>query len=50
MMEAVDEINRRYGRDAVRLGIARSDGRWKTEFLRRSPHYMTRLREVLCIP
>jgi DNA polymerase V len=49
VMKAIDEINRRHGRDTVRLGVARPDGRWRTKFLRRSPNYTTRLKEVLCI-
>jgi DNA polymerase V len=49
VMRAVDEINRRHGRDTVRLGAARPDGRWRTKFLRRSPNYTTRIHEVLCI-
>jgi hypothetical protein len=34
-MNAVDEINGRHGRDTVRFGVAVSDERWKTKFLRR---------------
>ncbi|HEX8145564.1 MAG TPA: Y-family DNA polymerase [Pyrinomonadaceae bacterium] len=48
VMRAVDEINRRHGRDTVRLGVAR-EGRWKTKFLRRSRRYTTCLNEVLTI-
>jgi DNA polymerase V len=49
VMKAVDEINARYGHDTVRLGVAKPNGRWKTKFLRRSPRYTTRLKEVLSI-
>jgi DNA polymerase V len=49
LMRAVDEINNRHGRDTVRFGVARPDGRWKTRFLRRSPGYTTRFSEVLRI-
>lgn len=47
VMAAVDEINARHGRDTVRLGVAKPDGRWKTKFLKRSSRYTTRLSEVL---
>jgi DNA polymerase V len=49
VMGAVDGINARHGHDTVRFGAARPDGRWKTKFLRRSPRYTTRLKEVLSI-
>ncbi len=49
VLKAVDEINRRHGRDTVRFGIARAGGGWQTKFLRRSQNYTTNLREVLCI-
>jgi DNA polymerase V len=49
VLKAVDEINKRHGRDTVRFGIARADGRWKTKFLRRSQNYTTDIKEVLCI-
>jgi DNA polymerase V len=49
LMKAVDEINARHGRDTVRLGAARPNGRWQTKFLKRSPCYTTRIREALRI-
>jgi DNA polymerase V len=49
VMKAVDEINARHGHDTVRLGAAQPDGRWKTKFMRRSPRYTTRLKEVLSV-
>jgi DNA polymerase V len=49
VMKAVDEINARHGRGAVRFGAARPGGRWVTKFLRRSRCYTTRLDEVLRI-
>jgi DNA polymerase V len=49
VMRAVDEINRRHGRDTVRLGVADPSGRWKTKAARRSPRYTTCLKEVLRI-
>lgn len=46
VMEAVDAINRKYGRDTIRFAVARPDGRWKTKFEHSSPHYTTRLSDV----
>ncbi len=46
---AMDEINRRHGRDTVRFGAALPGGRWATKAPRRSPAYTTRLAEVLRI-
>jgi DNA polymerase V len=46
VMEAVDLINRKYGKDTVRFAVAQPDGRWKTKFERCSPHYTTRLTDV----
>jgi DNA polymerase V len=49
VLKAVDEINRRHGRDTVRFGIAQPKGQWQTKSLRRSQNYTTNLKEVLCI-
>lgn len=49
VMVAVDQINRRWGRDTVRFAVARHDGRWRTKFQMRSPRYTTCLSEVLTI-
>ena len=50
VMKAVDEINRRHGRDTVRFGAApAATGRWQTKCLRRSQNYTTSLKEVLAI-
>jgi DNA polymerase V len=46
-MRAVDEINRKFGRNTLRFGAARPGGRWETKFLRRSRRYTTCLAEVL---
>ena len=46
-MRAVDELNRRHGRDTVRLGVGRAGARWPTKFLRRSPCYTTRLKDIV---
>jgi DNA polymerase V len=47
VMRAVDEINRRFGRDTLHFGAARPARRWETKFLRRSRRYTTCLKEVL---
>jgi DNA polymerase V len=49
LSKAIDEINKRHGRDTIRFGVARPDGMWKTKFLRRSARYTTCLNEVLYI-
>jgi DNA polymerase V len=47
VMEAIDRINARHGRDTIRFGVVQSDARWKTKFLKRSSRYTTCLKEVL---
>jgi DNA polymerase V len=47
VMKAVDDINRKFGRETLRFGASRAGGRWETKFLRRSRCYTTRLEEVL---
>jgi DNA polymerase V len=49
VLKAVDEINRRHGRDTVRFGAVEPQGRWQTKFLKRSQCYTTRLKDVLCV-
>jgi DNA polymerase V len=46
---AVDEINKKYGRDTIRFATADPEGRWRTKFQKRSQRYTTRLQEVLTI-
>lgn len=49
VMRAVDEINARWGRDAVRYGILGAEQRWKTKFEKRSRRYTTNWNELLQI-
>jgi DNA polymerase V len=49
VMVAVDQINRKWGRDTVRFATANPDGNWRTKVEKRSPRYTTRLQEVLTI-
>ena len=41
MMRAVDEVNRRWGRDTVRLGLIKMNEKWRGKSARRSPCYTT---------
>jgi DNA polymerase V len=43
----VNMLNRKYGRDTVRLAGSNPQGRWRTKAARRSPRYTTKLKEVL---
>jgi DNA polymerase V len=49
VMVAVDQINRRWGRDTVRFATANPEGNWRTKVEKRSPRYTTRLQEVMVI-
>jgi hypothetical protein len=42
----MDRLNAKYGRNAVRFGVARPDRRWQSKAARRSPRYTTRLAEI----
>jgi folate-dependent tRNA-U54 methylase TrmFO/GidA len=46
IMPVMDSLNRKYGRDTVRFGVAKPNGRRKTNAERSSPHYTTRLSDV----
>lgn len=46
VIPVMDRLNRKYGRDAVRLGRGNQKGRWKTKATRTSPRYTTRLSDV----
>lgn len=47
VMPVVDRLNKKYGRDTVRLAGANPKGRWRTKAAKRSPRYTTKLAEVL---
>jgi len=47
--QAMDEVNRRFGRNTIRYGSVVTDGRWQTKAALRSQHYTTRLDELLTI-
>ena len=42
LMSVIDDINRRYGQDTVRLGITNLSDRWKMKQSMLSPAYTTR--------
>jgi DNA polymerase V len=46
IMPVMDRLNKKYGRDTVRFGVAQPNGRWKTKTERSSPHYTTKLSDV----
>jgi DNA polymerase V len=47
LMSWIDRVNNRFGRETIRCGIFKSDGRWQTRLTRRSPRYTTRWDELL---
>jgi DNA polymerase V len=49
VMGAVDEINRKWGRNTVRFAVAKPDGIWRGRADRLSPKYTTRFGEILCV-
>jgi len=49
VMPVVDQLNARYGRGTIRFAVARLGGRWRTKALRSSPHYTTRLTDILLL-
>lgn len=49
LMQVVDGLNRKYGRDAVRYGLFPTTGNWRTRFGKRSPRYTTHWEELLTV-
>lgn len=49
LSDAMDRINNRFGRDAIRLGIIDGKQSWKTKFQKRSKRYTTNWNELLKI-
>jgi DNA polymerase V len=49
VMPVVDMLNKKYGRDTVRLAGANPKGRWRTRAAVRSPRYTTKLSDVLLL-
>lgn len=49
MSTVIDEINRRFGRDAIRFGACGFEHRWKTKAGRRSKRYTTNWDELIVV-
>lgn len=49
VIRAVDEINRKVGRDTVRFAVSGIRRAWQTKFERRSPRYTTAWSDVLAV-
>lgn len=49
LMKAVDEINQRFGRDTVRVGIKQDEGLWMMKQTRKSQGYTTNWNELLTV-
>jgi DNA polymerase V len=47
LMSRIDGVNRRFGRETVKCGIFKSDGKWQMKMTRRSPRFTTRWDELL---
>ncbi len=47
--QAMDAVNRRWGRHTLRYGAVVPEGRWQTKAERRSPRYTIRLDELLTV-
>ena len=46
-MMAVDAINKRFGRDTLRVGLYARTGNWRTRFRKRSPRFTTNWNELM---
>ncbi len=46
LMEALDQINARFGRGKARLGLARKGGEWRMRQENLSPSYTTRWGDI----
>ena len=49
LTRAIDEINRKFGRNTVRLGCVKTNGIWQMRQLRKSKRYTTRWDEMLIV-
>lgn len=47
--KAVDEINRKFGRDTIRFAVANSKGVWQGKCAYRSNRYTTQFKEILTV-
>jgi hypothetical protein len=49
VMPVVNMLNKKYGRDTVRLAGVKQKGRWRTKAAKRGSRYTTKLAEVLIL-
>ncbi len=49
LMRAIDEINRKFGKDTVRFGGVKTEGDWKMKQSRKSQSYTTNWNELLMV-
>lgn len=49
VMQAIDNINARFGRDTIKFGISGFKQNWKMKFEKRSPRYTTNWNEILAV-
>ncbi|HEX8247636.1 MAG TPA: Y-family DNA polymerase [Pyrinomonadaceae bacterium] len=49
LMKAIDEINRKFGKDTVRFAGVQTEGNWKMKQTRKSPCYTTNWNELLIV-
>ncbi len=49
LMKAFDEINRKFGKDAVRFASVKTEGNWKMKQTRKSRSYTTNWNELLIV-
>ena len=49
LMSQIDRVNHRFGRETVKCGVFKSEGKWQTKLTKRSPRYTTRWDELLVV-
>jgi DNA polymerase V len=49
LMKAMDEINKKFGKDTIRFAAVKTEGDWKMKQTRKSPGYTTNWNELLTV-
>jgi len=49
LMKAVDAINQKFGKDTVRFGCIKTEGKWKMKQTRKSQSYTRNWNELLSV-
>jgi DNA polymerase V len=49
LMKAMDEVNKKFGKDTVRFGSVKTEGKWKMKQTRKSQSYTTNWNELLIV-